>query len=209
MSELKKEIPMGFTHEHFSESCHVCLIYENEEQQKKIVSEYLAEGLKQGELVRYFTDKTTPETVRSWLFELGVELSEAEQKGSFGISKAENAYCPEGQFEPRKMIDRSVKRYRIAKNAGYTGSRACGEMSWALKDIPGSDHLLEYEVLLNTVTDSFPHTGMCQYDARLFDGATLFKVLQVHPYIIAHGQVVRNPYYIKPDEFRADLNARK
>ncbi|OFY51273.1 MAG: hypothetical protein A2W85_04555 [Bacteroidetes bacterium GWF2_41_31] len=204
MSELKKELQMGFTHEHFPESCHICLIYENEQQRHKIVSEYIAAGLKQGELVRYFNDTTTPETIRSWLLELGVESSEAEQNGSFGLSDAEKAYCPDGEFEPQKMIDRAVQRYGIAKKAGFTGSRACGEMSWALKDIPGSDRLLEYEVLLNTITSSFPHNGMCQYDARLFDGATIFKVLQVHPYIIAQGQIVRNPYYIKPEDFLAE-----
>jgi hypothetical protein len=208
MSELKKELQMGFTHEHFPESCHICLIYENEQQRQKIVSEYIAAGIRQGEVVRYFTDQTMPESVRSWLLELGVELSEVEQNGSFGISIAENAYCPDGQFEPQKMIDRAVQRYGIAQKAGYTGSRACGEMSWALKDIPGSDRLLEYEVLLNTITSSFPHNGMCQYDARLFDGATLFKVLQVHPYIIAQGQIVRNPYYIKPEEFMAEKKIR-
>jgi hypothetical protein len=209
MNELKKEIPLGFTHEHFPESCHICLIYESEEQRQKIVSEYLAAGLKRGEVVRYFTDKTTSETVRSWLLELGIELSDAEKNGSFGMSMAENAYCPNGQFEPQEMINRSVQRYEIAKNAGYTGSRACGEMSWALKNIPGSDRLLEYEVLLNTVINSFPHTGMCQYDVHLFDGATLFKVLQVHPYIIAHGQIVQNPYYIKPEEFKMDKKTNK
>lgn len=209
MKESVKNSPMGFTEEHFPESCHVCLIYESEEQRQKIISEYIAVGLRQGELVRYFTDKTSPETVRSWLSEYGVELSEAEKTGSFAISKAENAYCPEGKFEPQKMIDRSVIRYDQAKMAGYTGSRACGEMTWALKDIPGSDHLLEYEVLLNTVTSTFPHTGMCQYDARLFDGATLFKVLQVHPYMIAHGQVVRNPFYLRPEEFQAEQKSGK
>jgi len=41
--------------------------------------------------------------------------------------------------------------------------------------------LIEYEMMLNTVESDFPHSGMCQYDARLFDGATLFRVLQVHP----------------------------
>jgi len=98
------------------------------------------------------------------------------------------------------MIERSGKRYKIAKEAGFSGSRASGEMSWALKGIPGSDRILEYESLLNAVKDEFPHSGMCQYDARLFDGATLLKVLQVHPYIFAHGQVVQNPYFIKPND---------
>jgi hypothetical protein len=50
---------------------------------------------------------------------------------------------------------------------------------------------------------------MCLYDARLFDGATLFKVLQVHPYMIARGQIVRNPFYVRPEEFQEELNSRK
>jgi hypothetical protein len=201
MNKLKNEIELGFTKQNLPKSCHVCLIYENEEQRQKIVSEYIADGLKQGEIVRYFADKTLPETVRCWLNEKGVEIAKAEEKGDFGFAKAENAYCPDGQFEPRAMIDRTMNRYEVSEKEGYKGSRACGEMSWALKGIPGSERLLEYEVLLNTIKTTFPHTGMCQYDARLFDGATLFKILQVHPYIIAQGQVVQNPYYIRPEEF--------
>ena len=41
----------------------------------------------------------------------------------------------------------------------------------------------------------------CQYDARRFDGATLFDVLNVHPMMIIRGQVVRNPYYVEPEHF--------
>jgi hypothetical protein len=94
-----------------------------------------------------------------------------------------------------------VSRYATARKAGYRGSRACGEMTWALRSIPGSDRLLEYEALINTISETFPYFGMCQYDARLFDGATLFKVLQVHPYMVAQGQIVRNPFYVLPEEF--------
>jgi hypothetical protein len=201
MKSLNKSLQLGFSKEHFPESCHVCLIYENEEQRQKIISEYLAAGIQQGEVVRYFTDKSTPETIRKLLAEKGVEIKKVEEDGSFAISPAENAYCPNGRFDPQKTINDSKLRYEQAEKAGYTGSRACGEMSWALKGLPGSERLIEYEVLLNTVNVPFSHTGMCQYDARLFDGVTLLKVLQVHPYIIAQGQVVQNPYYIRPEEF--------
>jgi hypothetical protein len=200
MKNTKSDVLEGSKKELFPESCHVCLIYENEEQRKRIISEYIAEGLKKGEVVRYFSDTTTPGDVRSWLLDMGIEITEAEKKGAFGISPAVNAYCPDGYFEPKTMINRTIQRYGIAKEAGFCGSRACGEMSWVLKDIPGSDQLLEYELLLNTIKTTFPHSGMCQYDARLFDGVTLLKILQVHPYIIAQGQVVYNPYYIKPEE---------
>ena len=113
-----------------------------------------------------------------------------------------------GSFDPRKMIDSMPSRYDSAKKAGFSGTRSCGEMTWALKGISGSDRLLEYEALINTIDNPFPHSGMCQYDARLFDGATIFKILQVHPYMIAHGQIVRNPFYIKPQEFMAEWNLK-
>ena len=201
MTNSGNPIPLGFTSKELSGSYHVCLIYENEKQRQKIVSEYLAAGIRHGELVRYFTDKTNPETIRSWLLELGVELTEAEQKEAFAILQTDRAYYPTGQFKPQVAIDNAINRYDIAEKAGFKGSRVCGEMSWALKDVPGSERIMEYEVLLNSVNHPFPHTGMCQYDARLFDGVTLLKVLQVHPYIIAQGQIVQNPYYIKPEEY--------
>jgi hypothetical protein len=207
MNEQRQEVDRGCTQEVFAECHHLCLIYDSEAQRRKIVSEYLAAGIRRGELVRYFADTTSAEEIRAWLLETGVELSKAEEDGAFGIIKAQSAYCPSGRFVPQEVIENMVSRYGMAKKAGYRGSRACGEMSWALGDIPGADRLLEYEVRINTITETFPHTGMCQYDARLFDGATLFKVLQVHPYMIAQGQIVRNPFYITPEEFLAKFGA--
>lgn len=36
---------------------------------------------------------------------------------------------------------------------------------------------------------------ICQYDANRFDGVTLMEVLRVHPFMIARGRIVSNPYY--------------
>jgi hypothetical protein len=192
---------IGFTQEILPDCHHLCLIYDDEQQRRKIVSEYLAVGVKRGEIVRYFTDTTVPDDIRAWLLEIGIEPKDDD---SFRVVKAENSYCPSGSFVPEQVLNNAVSRYAMAKEAGYSGSRVSGEMSWALRDIPGSNRLLEYEIGLNLIQDDFPHIGMCQYDARLFDGAMLFKILQVHPYMVAQGRIVRNPFYIKPDEFLAN-----
>ncbi len=186
---------MGLADEQIPGSSHVCLIYESDQQRQQTVSSFLAAGISRRELVRYFTDVTTAEQVRAWLAELGVEVRAAEQRGAFSISSAESAYCPRGCFEPEAMISGTAERYAAAAKAGFSGVRSTGEMSWVLKGAPGSERFLEYEALLNGVSASFPHSGMCQYDTRLFDGATLFKILQVHPFMVAHGQIVRNPDY--------------
>lgn len=202
MNNQRQEMDMGFTQEVIPGCHHLCLIYDSEEERRKIVSEYLAAGLKRGEIVRYFADTTAPDDIYAWLSELGLEPREDD---SFRIIKAESAYCPSGSLIPQQVIDNAVARYAMAKEAGFSGSRACGEMTWVLRGIPGSERLLEYEVGLNMIEDDFPHIGMCQYDARLFDGAMLFKVLQVHPFMVAQGQIVRNPFYMKPEEFLKQL----
>ncbi len=204
MSPHEQEVDLGFTHELLTECHHLCLIYDDDEQRRKIVSQYLAAGLKRGEIVRYFADTTAPAEVRGWLQALECE---PRDDGSFGIISAESSYCPSGSFVPQTVLDNMVARYAMAKQAGYSGSRACGEMTWVLRGISGAERFLEYEVGINLLHETFPFVGMCQYDARLFDGATLFKVLQVHPYMVAQGQVVRNPFYLKPDEFWATLTA--
>ncbi len=201
MSGKEPDIDMGFTQEILPDCHHICLIYDNEEQRRKIVSAYLAAGLEQGEFVGYFADATPREDVLAWLSETGEDFLKAEEAGAFGVIKAEAAYCPSGRFMPQEVLDNVAARYTMLRQTSYTGSRVAGEMTWVLRDILDADRLLEYEVGLNMIKDPFPHVGMCQYDARLFDGATLFKVLQVHPYMIAQGKIVQNPYYIQPEEF--------
>ena len=209
MNNPRQEMDLGFTKERLPEGTHICLIFDKEEERQKIVSEYMAAGLKQGEQVRYLTDTTPPENVRSWLVEIGVELPEAKENGPFSIARAEDAYCWSGRFNPPEYIDAMLPRFNRSKAAGYHGMRSCGEMTWALKGMPGSDRLMEYEVLLNTVHSDYPFSGMCQYDARLFDGATLFNVLKVHPWMVVRGKIVQNPYYISPEEFRKEFRPSK
>ena len=201
MNDLRKEINMNFTKTHFPEGIHMCLIYDQDDDRQKIVSEYMVAGLKQREQVRYLTDTTAREVIHSWLLEAGVEPPDTGENPPLKISSAESAYCPSGHFDPLALIPTLLPRYELAKKAGYNGQRSCGEMTWALKGIPGSDRLFEYEALLNTVVAHFPHSGMCQYDARRFDGAMLFKVLKLHPWMIVRGKIVQNPYYVSSEEF--------
>jgi hypothetical protein len=198
-----RSIDVGFTGARLSAPGHICLIYESDDVRDQIAGTYMAAGLQRGENVRYISDSTEPERVRGWLASAGVATDETGKSDAFAILRSEDAYCPNGYFDPNDMIQRLKARYKKTAEAGYPGTRSCGEMSWILKGIPGTDRLLEYEALLSTPYDPFPHSGMCQYDARQFDGATLFKILQLHPQIIAQGQIVENPFYTRPEEFLA------
>jgi hypothetical protein len=122
----------------------------------------------------------------------------------FTISRAVDVYCSDSQFVPENTLQKLRQMHENSLSEAYSGTRLTGEMTWALREgIQGTERLMEYEALVNNVLLEYPLTAICQYDARRFDGATLFDVLNVHPMMIIRGQVVRNPYYLEPEVFLA------
>ena len=201
MSTNQTTVNMGFTDEQFPAGTHMCLVYSNEEERKMIISKYLEAGNLSGEKVAYFADEMSPEEVKKWLEEMGIHMPPKDKKDSFGVTSTTETYHPDGIFNPDEMLNNLKVFYDTAEEAGYPASRLSGEMSWALKGIPGSDRLMEYEARVNDLLVEYPVTAICQYDANKFDGATLFECLKVHPYMIVKGQIVRNPYYMKTEDY--------
>ncbi len=204
MCLLRSQVDMGFTAELFPEGTHMCLIYDDDRERQEVISQFLASGISCGEQVAYLADTTTKEDVDDWLRGSGVNVVDGQRPDEFEVFRAVDVYCPSGRFDPREMVGRLGSFYDRAIAAAYPGARVSGEMSWALRGIPGSDRLMEYEALINTISRSQPITPICQYDSRRFDGATIFKVLKVHPLMIVRGRIVQNPYYLTPEEFFAE-----
>lgn len=201
MSNPERLISLGFTAEPFPAGTHMCYIYNDDQERHELISSFVESGLQGHEKIGYFVDLMSPEEMRAHLSELGVNLPPEVDEREFSITRALDTYCPDGSFVPERMLQNLRSMYSSSIDEGYAGTRASGEMSWALRGVPGSERLIEYEALINTVVREYPTTAICQYDARRFDGATLFDVLNVHPMMIIRGQVVRNPYYIEPAIF--------
>lgn len=194
MNALTPYSDWGFKDEELRTTVHVCLIYSDEAERAKILVPYLNAGLAAGELISYAADGAEPAQTLEWLRSIGVDVA-LGAAGSVNLLRADTFYRNVVHFDAKEQLASMLARYETAERAGYTGSRACGEMSWALRVFQTADPLIAYESLINNVPTAFPHHGMCQYDARKFDGATLYRVLQVHPYVIANGSLVRNPFY--------------
>jgi len=179
----------------------MCYIYNDDQERQNLIAKYLDSGLQGHEKVGYFVDSISPDEMRSRLSELGVNVPPEMDEREFSIARAPDMFYPDGRFVPESMLQNLRSAYRSSVDEGYPGARVCGEMSWAVRGIPGSEHLIEYEADINLILREYPLTVVCEYDARCFDGATLFDVLNVHPMMIIRGQVVRNPYFIEPDIF--------
>jgi hypothetical protein len=201
MAQARRPVSLGFTLESYPEGTHMCYIFNDESRRRDVIAAFLGSGLLEKEKVGYFVDTATPEEAVSLLRKLGVKIPDRTAPDSFSVSNAEETYCPDGTFDPERMLENLRNYYAASITEGYPGSRVSGEMSWALRGIPGSERLVEYEARVNDVLVESPVTAICQYDANLFDGGTLFDVLSVHPMMVVNGQVVKNPYFIHQAEF--------
>lgn len=202
-----RKMSLGFTHEAFPAGTHMCYIYNDDDECREALAKYIESGLLEGEEVHYFYHAVMGETPEAARRRIGVPSSAEGSRGVFKLARALDTYCPDGRFVPERMLNCLRDVYLSSIENGFTGTRVSGEMGWALEGLPGTERLIEYEARVNTVVAEYPCTALCQYDARRFDGATLFHVLSVHPAMVVQGQVVRNPYYIQPEKFLARLRA--
>ena len=180
---------------------HVCLLYEDEAERRSFIQRFVQDGLTRGEKVLYLTDVMTPQEVRDWLGDMGVDQAEDTVADHLEVAEARSVYYPTGEFVPERVfafwenLDEDVRR------TGHPGARATGETSWAVRGIPGAERLLEYEAGLTRVLQKTSVSAICQYDVHLFDGRTILDILRVHPVIVSRGQLVQNPFYVGPDDF--------
>lgn len=192
----------------FPEGMHLCYVFNDDEERVKTMAKFLANSLATGQKVLSIVDTISPHDLRKELKALGVDLSALDQ--DIVTVDNESAYCPGGTFDPDALLDGAISFSQKAHVDGYTGSRICGDMSWVLRKNVSLTDLLAYEAKVNDFIKIPPCTAaICEYDARKFDGGTIMDILRVHPAMIVHGQVVKNPYFTPADELLAQRKNRQ
>jgi hypothetical protein len=73
-------------------------------------------------------------------------------------------------------------------------------MQWALKNLPGTDELMEYEARLNLLTPKYECNILCIYDINKLSGRAVADILATHSHVIMNKKIHKNPHYIEPLE---------
>ncbi|MET7419217.1 MEDS domain-containing protein [Dactylosporangium sp. NPDC005555] len=159
---------------------HLCLPFASDLEQREVVSAYIADGLVRGERVLYFSDRTAPGAIDAWLDPRGVDGALAVARGQLEIRPTADDH-----FDPGVVVGGIRDAVRDARAAGFQGLRLTGEMSWALRTLPDTVRLHEYESeVASTVTGSGDLAAICQYDERLFDKADFSGLVALHPAVV-------------------------
>jgi len=201
METQKRKISLGFTNQEFEPGVHICQIFNDDDDRHGALVNYIISGIQAGENTACFSEKETETTLSGFFSQNGVKYKEVEKSGKFSLSKTAEVYFEGGKFEPERMLGLLQEFYEKSVKQNRSGARVIGEMTPEVEHVPGGSRLLEYESRVSLLLKKTPINAVCQYDARSFDGSTIMDVLNVHPYMIIRGSVVRNPFFIEPEEY--------
>ncbi|MFP4672886.1 MAG: MEDS domain-containing protein, partial [Desulfohalobiaceae bacterium] len=187
---------------------HLCCMYMTEAEHQEVLVPFIRDGLQQGHRVIYIVDARTAETVIGYLQQAGLDPEQAQKADRLRISSSQETYLRNGSFDPDSMLELLYKEVQQAADDGYQALRVTGEMSWALRGLPGSDRLMEYEAKLNQFFPVHKAIGLCQYDMRRFEPEVLLDVLATHPIAVVRNTCYQNMYYVPPEEFMGSGRAQ-
>ncbi|MDA8137636.1 MAG: MEDS domain-containing protein [Desulfobacteraceae bacterium] len=194
-------VSLGFTAGQVPAGTHICQIYTDDDERNDSLLKFLLSGLQAKERAACFSEKVDERQMNEFFSKNGLSFSELAKEGAFALSGTRDIYFQNDYFDPDRMLNLLTEFHRQSVQSGFVGARAIGEMLPEVQHIPGGERLLEYESRVSLLLKDVPVTSVCQYDARAFDGATIMDVLKVHPHMVVRGAVIKNPFYIPPEEF--------
>jgi hypothetical protein len=205
---MKKKQSITLCGETLTAPLHICAFFDSREEQYDVLLPWLKEGINNNEEVLTILANDSHKDHFSRLSNAGIPVQEAITNRQLKVVATEDSYTQGGTFTAQRMFDIVEQALIDAQMGPYGNLRACGDMEWALKHLPGTDELIEYEARLNLLTSSHDCSILCSYDINKFSGRAIADVLATHPQVIMNGKIHKNPHYVNPLEFLGKLLKR-
>ncbi len=199
-SKYSLSVNLGFTDEHFPAGTHICQLYSEDSEREETLLKYLKSGLANNERVACFSDKTDNKSITQYLTEHHLDCDALKGSSRLTISAVEPIYFKNNRFEPEEMLETLKLFHNDSIKDGQSAARVIGEMTPKINSVEGGERLMEYEARVCNLLETHPVTAVCQYNVDEFDGETIMNVLKVHPLMLIKGAVIRNPFFIQPEE---------
>ncbi|MDF2451341.1 MAG: hypothetical protein K0S26_845 [Bacteroidota bacterium] len=203
-----KNQPVTLCGESVSGVKHICAFFDSKEEQYQILLPYYKEGLdNKEEVITILESKSHGEHFKQ-LSNAGIPVENVLKSGQLKVLASEDTYLKGGAFAAERMFNMLEEALLDAKNGRYNTVRTCGDMDWALKNLPGTDELMEYESRINLLTPKHECTLLCAYDINKISGKAVADILATHSHVIMNGKIHKNPHFVQPFEFLQQLLRR-
>jgi ABC-type transporter Mla MlaB component len=159
---------------------HGCCRFANADDRERLAVAFFRDALRRGDKLLCFCDTDYPAPLVSRLTRLDPGFEPAMARGQFEILRADDAYIPDGRFEPERMLTMLRDEHDRALAEGYSGLSVNGEIPDALCELPGFEQLTAYEARLASDIHAPSYSILCQYDHARFGPGVLSDVVDAH-----------------------------
>ena len=172
---------------------HICCLFNTEEEHLTIATQYIAEGLRQRQHCLYAGRSPVGlARFRARLADEGIDVENMVESGALTIATTADTHLAQGCFDSESMLRMMSDKLESVMNAGFTGLRTCGDMSWLLDNAPGAADVVIYEALCTQFFQNTRAVGMCMYDRARLPPGLIEHALGTHPTTFANGQCHQN-----------------
>lgn len=160
---------------------HMVLISDHPAQWRRVVRNFLREGLALGEPCLCLYSLISRRSVCCFLEAVGVDAAAAKKKGLLTFLSAERVFNQDGEFSPAACLGRLVKAWRQTAPRRSGPVRVVADMNWAADTRLNYPRLLVYEDLINRrLLPHVPLNLLCHYDRALFPPTFMDRVVARH-----------------------------
>lgn len=185
---------------------HLCAFYRGPRELEAMLIPFLREGLRSGDKTICVIDSRPPEKVLACL-RAEIDVAQPLANHQLEVLPSTEAHLSGGYFDRHEMIafwDECVGN--AVGVGGFPRVRTVGEMSWALRDAPGTEDLFPYEAEVNRFSPRYPQVLLCLYDLERVDGSMVINAMRTHPKLLIDRSLVESPCYTEPEQFLASWN---
>jgi len=160
----KDRVPLGFGNLYASAGDHIGHFYRTSEEEMSVLVSFLKAGLEaHDKCVCLISSGSKRQDFQEALKADGIDAESAVASGQLVVD--------EGASHPKELQDMLGKVLAEIPEK-FTLLRWVGVMSWALKKVPTSEKLMEWETHCNTVEDPAA-IFLCQYELPTFLGTVV------------------------------------
>jgi DNA-binding NarL/FixJ family response regulator len=187
---------------------HIAAFFCSPDERYDVLGSFVAEGLKHGEKAVHIVNTPDQQSHLDYLARCGVHVDRAASQDQIQLESWEQTYLRTGSFDPQAMTECVQEIFRTSAAASFPLTRLIANMEWVLKDVPGTEALVEYESHINDMMDEIEGVIICAYHAASYDGGLIVDLMRAHPALIVGGVLHSNPFYVAPDVLVDELRQR-
>lgn len=201
--------PIRLAGAELAESRHVCAFFDSREEGYRVLMPFIDDGFRCGDKAVHVVNPGERHDHMHRLAGLGIDVDAAERSGQLEVRSNTDVYLRDGRFDKERMLDAFEKMASGSSGSAFPLSRIVCQMDWAMDDRAHIDDLIEFESRVNDVWRHHDDAVICVYDLAKFGGDTVVDMIRTHPMIVIGGVLHRNPFFMPPEQFLADLRERR